>query len=58
MLSVKLHVSEIRCTFKIQQQIQHSEMHFYALLDPPIQEMPGKRVSHTDCEHGVKCAQV
>lgn len=53
MLLVELCVSEITSTFKIQQQIQHSETHFYPLLNPFEQERPEKdRVSHTDCEHG------
>jgi len=40
---VKLHVSEITRTFKTEQQTRHSEMHFYSLLDPPAQKMPGKK---------------
>lgn len=42
-LLVKLRISEITRAFKIQQQIQHSGIHFYPLLDPPVQEMPGKK---------------
>lgn len=28
---------------KYSKKIQHSKMHFYALLDPPVREMPGKK---------------
>lgn len=40
MLLVELCVSEITSTLKIDQQIQHSQMHFYPLLNPLVQEMP------------------
>lgn len=41
-----------------QQQMQHSEMDFYHLLDQPIQEMPGKRSLTPTVSMGVEYAQV